>query len=81
MGKYLKAFCKRRFLMDYGQAEAYAGEIISTYDVRTRSPYDKAGSLSGGNLQKLIVGREFTQDYEVLIDHFHHHISRTRIFR
>lgn len=53
--------------MDYGQAEAYAGEIISTYDVRTRSPYDKAGSLSGGNLQKLIVGREFTQDYEVLI--------------
>ena len=67
MGKYLKAFRKRRFLMDYGQAEAYAGEIISTYDVRTRSPYDKAGSRAGGKLQKLSGGREGTQDYEVLI--------------
>jgi general nucleoside transport system ATP-binding protein len=36
--------------------------IIEEYDVVTNSPDIHAGSLSGGNLQKLILGREFSQN-------------------
>ena len=35
--------------------------------MKTRSSKDRAGSLSGGNLQKLIVGREFSQNHKVLL--------------
>jgi len=39
-----------------------AEEIIATYDVATRGPDSLAKSLSGGNQQKFIVGREFERD-------------------
>ncbi|MFB6103638.1 MAG: ABC transporter ATP-binding protein [Halobacteriaceae archaeon] len=39
-----------------------AEEIIETYDVATRGPDALAKSLSGGNQQKFIVGREFERD-------------------
>ncbi len=37
---------------------AFTDECIRQYDVRTPGPEVEAGSLSGGNLQKFIVGRE-----------------------
>jgi simple sugar transport system ATP-binding protein len=67
MGRHLENFKKWRFLMDYQSGEIYAREVISHYDVKTQGIYLKASSLSGGNLQKLIVGREFTQDSRVII--------------
>ncbi|MGO4197929.1 ABC transporter ATP-binding protein [Rhizobium sp. YAF28] len=48
----------RRGLLDKAQATAFTNECIRDYDVRTRGPEAEAGSLSGGNLQKFIVGRE-----------------------
>lgn len=48
----------RRGLVDRTQAEAFARDCIRDYDVRTSGPDAEAGSLSGGNLQKFIVGRE-----------------------
>ena len=36
-------------------------EIIQKFDVRINSIFEPAGSLSGGNQQKLLVGREFTK--------------------
>lgn len=39
-----------------------AEHIIDTYDVATRGPDSPAKSLSGGNQQKFIVGREFERD-------------------
>ncbi|MFB6197084.1 MAG: ABC transporter ATP-binding protein, partial [Halobacteriaceae archaeon] len=39
-----------------------ASEIIDTYDVRGGSVDTSARSLSGGNQQKFIVGREFSRD-------------------
>ena len=42
-------------------------KVVDTYDVRTSGPKADAGSLSGGNLQKFVVGREILQAPEVLI--------------
>jgi ABC-type uncharacterized transport system ATPase subunit len=45
----------------------FAGRIIDDFDVRTTGVEADAGSLSGGNMQKFIVGREILQDPCVLI--------------
>jgi simple sugar transport system ATP-binding protein len=46
---------------------AYAETIIQRFDVRTSGPLAEARSLSGGNLQKFIVGREIDQAPAILI--------------
>ena len=46
---------------------SFADTIIKTFDVRTTGAGAEAGSLSGGNLQKFIVGREILQDPGVLV--------------
>jgi len=48
-------------------ARAYTGDIIERFDVRVGSPDPEAGSLSGGNLQKFVVGREMRRDPGILI--------------
>ncbi|MDK4734240.1 ABC transporter ATP-binding protein [Rhizobium sp. CNPSo 3490] len=45
-------------LLDKVKAKAFTSDCIRDFDVRTRGPGAEAGSLSGGNLQKFIVGRE-----------------------
>ncbi|MBX4924280.1 ABC transporter ATP-binding protein [Rhizobium binae] len=48
----------RHGLLDKNRAKSFTNECIRDYDVRTPGPEAEAGSLSGGNLQKFIVGRE-----------------------
>ena len=67
MGYHLQHLKKKKHLMDYGAAETFTKKIISDYNVKAGSSHDAAGSLSGGNLQKLIVGREFSQENKILI--------------
>ncbi|HVI88630.1 MAG TPA: ABC transporter ATP-binding protein [Dongiaceae bacterium] len=45
----------------------FASRIIGAFDVRCRGVQSEARSLSGGNLQKFIVGREILQDPDLLI--------------
>jgi len=45
----------------------FAGSIIAKYDVRCSGAEAEADSLSGGNLQKFIVGREIELSPKVLI--------------
>ncbi len=54
-------------IVSNGNAVAYADEVISSFAVKTTGPASTAGSLSGGNLQKYIVGREIMQHPEVLV--------------
>jgi ABC-type uncharacterized transport system ATPase subunit len=42
-------------------------ELIARYDVRTPGPHTPARQLSGGNLQKVVLGREFAGEPRVLI--------------
>lgn len=45
----------------------YANKLIEEYDVRTQSAYEPARALSGGNQQKVIIGREIDRDPDLLI--------------
>ncbi|WP_423916352.1 ABC transporter ATP-binding protein [Candidatus Poriferisodalis sp.] len=47
--------------------DAHAHDVVATFDVRTPSVESSADSLSGGNKQKLIVGREFSDEIDLLI--------------
>ena len=49
------------------KARSFAEKVIEDFDVRTPSSGTAAGSLSGGNLQKFIVGREILQSPNVLV--------------
>jgi ABC-type uncharacterized transport system ATPase subunit len=54
-------------LIDRAGARRDTRRIVEEYDVRTPSIDVAAASLSGGNQQKLIVGREMTGEPKVLI--------------
>lgn len=50
-----------------GVAKAFAQSCISEFDVRSGRPNVTASTLSGGNLQKFILGRELLQNPKVLL--------------
>ncbi|RKF13791.1 ABC transporter ATP-binding protein [Roseovarius spongiae] len=63
---------ERENLMRHGflrwrRAEDFARRIIERFDVRTPGPQVAARALSGGNLQKFVIGREVLQRPEVLV--------------
>ena len=54
-------------LMSYRRSRKFAQEIIDTFNVQCNGTEATAASLSGGNLQKFIVGREILQQPLVLV--------------
>jgi simple sugar transport system ATP-binding protein len=57
----------RRGLLRRRAAVDFAVRAIAAYDVRCGGPSAPAATLSGGNLQKFIVGREIMQSPGVLV--------------
>ncbi|WP_417725607.1 ABC transporter ATP-binding protein [Salipiger sp.] len=57
----------RRGFIDWGKAKAFAEDVIRKFDVRTPGPGTAARALSGGNLQKYVVGREIVQNPDVFV--------------
>nr|WP_294560010.1 ABC transporter ATP-binding protein [uncultured Rhodopila sp.] len=64
---YLRGALVRFGVIDKKRTLAFADDIIKRFDVRTTGPRAEARSLSGGNLQKFLVGREVLQDPGVLV--------------
>ncbi|MCH2164041.1 MAG: ABC transporter ATP-binding protein [Marinovum sp.] len=56
-----------RGFIDWGAAKSFAERVISQFDVRTPGSHVAARALSGGNLQKYVIGREVLQRPEVLV--------------
>src|SRR5690554_5948679 len=54
-------------LINSGAAKTYTGQVIAEFAVKALGPGAMAGSLSGGNLQKYIMGREIMQKPTVLV--------------
>ncbi|MFK7861104.1 MAG: ABC transporter ATP-binding protein [Granulosicoccus sp.] len=54
-------------LISYGRSRKFAQEVIQAFNVQCQGPQALASSLSGGNLQKFIVGREILQSPRVLV--------------
>jgi simple sugar transport system ATP-binding protein len=57
----------RGLVRDDSAIDARAAEAIERFDIRTPSPKVSAGTLSGGNQQKLIVAREYGRDLRLLV--------------
>ncbi len=57
----------RSGFVDWRATRAYAEQVIADFDVRTPGPENAARALSGGNLQKFVIGREILQDPKVLV--------------
>ena len=53
--------------LSWPAATQFAHAIIERFDVRTPGPQAAARSLSGGNLQKFVIGREVMQQPEVFV--------------
>jgi simple sugar transport system ATP-binding protein len=47
--------------------EEQARRLVKEFDIRTPSIWTSAGSLSGGNQQKIIVAREFSRPIKLLV--------------
>ena len=52
---------------NWRRTREFAEAIIAEFDVRTIGAESAAGSLSGGNLQKFVIGREILQSPTVLV--------------
>lgn len=57
----------RRGWMDWRAARAFAEGIIKVYDVRCPGPSTRIRLLSGGNMQKLILGRAMASEPMVIL--------------
>ena len=57
----------RHGLVDKISTKLIAADVIETFDVRTPANDPMASSLSGGNLQKFVVGREITKSPRLLV--------------
>lgn len=64
---YYKEPFSKSGILNLKEIYRYAKKMISAYDVRTPDAYTKARSLSGGNQQKAIIGREVDRSPDLLI--------------
>ncbi len=54
-------------LIQFGVVKTFADQDIKDYNVKCGGSHSEAKSLSGGNLQKFIVGREILQNPKLLV--------------
>jgi ABC-type uncharacterized transport system ATPase subunit len=57
----------RRGVIDYGAIQSHGSTLLSQFDVRAQSEAVTAGTLSGGNKQKVVLARELSRTLKVLI--------------
>jgi simple sugar transport system ATP-binding protein len=56
-----------RGFINWGKTASFAAEIVKAFDVRTPGTHVAARALSGGNLQKFVIGRELLQSPSVIV--------------
>lgn len=62
-------FLRRRLFVDWAEAARAASEVIREYSVATPDDRLAMRRLSGGNIQKTIMGRAFASPVRVLVAH------------
>lgn len=64
---YWRPGFSRRGLIDWRAAQQFAERIIAAYDVRCPGPGARIRLLSGGNMQKLILGRVLEPGPQIIL--------------
>jgi simple sugar transport system ATP-binding protein len=65
---YSSPYSGKIFLNEH-EMKRFAEEIVTNFDVRTPSLNIQVRYLSGGNLQKIVLGRELSKEHKLLIAH------------
>ncbi|MBL8579159.1 MAG: ABC transporter ATP-binding protein [Mesorhizobium sp.] len=65
--RYRSPRFSRRGFLDWRAARKFAEQVIADYDVKCPSPEARIRLLSGGNMQKLILGRAFDEEPSVIL--------------
>ena len=60
-------FTKLGFHLLKNNVREYAQQIYERFDIRSSGLDTKVGSLSGGNMQKVVIAREFSFDADVYV--------------
>lgn len=69
LGNQRRAGVRSHGLIDWKAARRRAVEAIDMYSIRANGPSAKAGDLSGGNIQRVILARAFAHTPKLLILH------------
>ena len=64
---YAQAPFSRRGLMDWRAARDFTARVIAAYDLRGAGPEGRIRLLSGGNMQKLILGRTLETGPKIIL--------------
>jgi simple sugar transport system ATP-binding protein len=67
LSAHVRGALDRLGLINRKRTREFASGVIKRFDVRTTGPEAEARSLSGGNLQKFLIGREVVQQPGVLM--------------
>ena len=67
LNRYMNAPFARYGIRNDAAVQAEAEENVAEFDIRTPSTTVSAGTLSGGNQQKVVVAREFDRDLKLLV--------------
>jgi len=67
LNRYYDENVARGVVIDWSRAEEQAAAACLKFDVRTPSVFLGAGSLSGGNQQKMVVARELERDVRLVV--------------
>lgn len=62
-----REFAKLGVHLKQSSIERYVSKLYESFDIRGAGIETSVGSMSGGNMQKVVVAREFSFDSEVLI--------------
>lgn len=64
---YDKAEFNKGYLLDQKFVKSWAADRVKEFTVKTRSIESPVRSLSGGNIQKVVVAREFSNQPDVIV--------------
>ena len=64
---YYRSPYARGIMRNDAAIDAAAVETVAAFDIRTPSVHARMSTLSGGNQQKVVVGREFGRDLQLLV--------------
>jgi ABC-type uncharacterized transport system ATPase subunit len=67
LNTYYQGPFTRGVVLDEAEIMQSADRLVDEFDIRTPSALTTAGSLSGGNQQKVIVAREFSRPIKLLV--------------
>src|SRR5208337_1243631 len=67
LGRQNEKRFNRAFSLNKQAMNEFATEVLRRFDVRPSNIYRRARNLSGGNQQKVVIGRELTKNASVIV--------------